>query len=123
LFANNALDSSGYGEGQFFIGAITNVTTDTNGNASFSTVSTTPAGQYITATATDPAGNTSEFSQAVQVIATLPQVDLSITNTDSPDPVTVNNQLTYTLNVQNNPPSPPAVLALQHSERAECSCY
>ena len=34
-----------------------------------------------------------------------PVIDLSITKTDAPDPVTVNNELTYTLTVTNNGPS------------------
>ncbi len=68
LFANSACDPSGFGEGQTFIGS-TIVTTDPSCNASFNV--TLPvsviAGQVITATATDPGGNTSEFSQCVQV--------------------------------------------------------
>jgi hypothetical protein len=45
-----------------FLGA-TNVTTDSSGNASFSvTFNKTISGGFITATATDPAGNTSEIS-------------------------------------------------------------
>jgi len=42
-----------------------NVTTNTNGTASindFVATKTTPVGQSITATATDPAGSTSEFT-------------------------------------------------------------
>lgn len=46
------------------------VTTDSNGDASFaiSLGTGTPAGQYITATATDPDGNTSEFSACQEVV-------------------------------------------------------
>src|ERR1043166_5997877 len=45
-----------------FLGA-TNVTTDSSGNASFSvTFNKTISGGFITATATDPAGSTSEIS-------------------------------------------------------------
>jgi hypothetical protein len=45
------------------------VTTDSNCNAAFtaSLPVAVAAGQFIAATATDPAGNTSEFSQCVQV--------------------------------------------------------
>jgi titin len=67
FFTNPACDSSGYGEGQTFLGQTT-VTTDGSGNAAF--VATLPApsvGQVVTATATDPAGNTSEFSSCVAV--------------------------------------------------------
>jgi CSLREA domain-containing protein len=68
FFSNTACDSSGYGEGQSFLGT-TNVTTNASGNATINVTfaTTVPAGQFITATATDPAGNTSEFSQCIQV--------------------------------------------------------
>jgi hypothetical protein len=67
FFTNPACDSSGYGEGQTFLGQTT-VTTDGSGNAVF--VATLPGpsvSQVVTATATDPAGNTSEFSSCVAV--------------------------------------------------------
>src|SRR5207244_4818019 len=65
FFANDAIDPSGYGEGQTFIG-FKNVTTDANGDASFSASfpQITP-GLRVTTTATDPNGNTSEFSGAI----------------------------------------------------------
>ncbi len=68
FFANAACDPSGNGEGQTFIGS-TIVTTSTDCGATFNiTLSVgVPLGQFITATATDQAGNTSEFSQCVQV--------------------------------------------------------
>ncbi len=68
FFTNAAIDASGYGEGQTYLGYIM-VTTNANGLASYVTTLPTfvPAGQFITATATDPAGNTSEFSAGVQV--------------------------------------------------------
>lgn len=63
FFATGAGDPSGYGEGEFFIGSTT-VTTDGAGNATFSELLSVPVaeGSAISATATDPAGNTSEFS-------------------------------------------------------------
>ena len=62
FFSNDACDSSGYGEGQTHLDQIT-VNTDGSGNASFSLVNAVPAGKFVTTTATDPNGNTSEFSQ------------------------------------------------------------
>ncbi len=73
LFADPTADPSGYGQGQFLIGSIT-VTTDANGNASFTATysPTVPAGWYVSATATDPTGDTSEFAQDVQVTRARP---------------------------------------------------
>lgn len=65
LFASATCDPSGFGEGQSYLG-FTDASTDVPaGNASFGPLSlATPAGQpFITATATDSVGNTSEFSQ------------------------------------------------------------
>jgi hypothetical protein len=65
FFANDAIDPTGYGEGQVFLG-FKNVTTDPSGNIAFNApFPQIGAGQRVTATATDPAGNTSEFSAAI----------------------------------------------------------
>ena len=56
FFANPTADPSGYGQGQTLIGTTT-VTTDTSGNACFAATFTgvaVPAGDAISATATDP---------------------------------------------------------------------
>ena len=68
VFRNGTVDPSGFGEGETFIGSTT-VRTDANGNAIFSIPSSLPlsAGQFIAATATDSAGNTSEFSGSIIV--------------------------------------------------------
>jgi CSLREA domain-containing protein len=60
-------DGSGNGEGKVYLGSTITTTTDGNGDVSFSFVTTAvTAGDYITATATDSAGNTSEFSACLQ---------------------------------------------------------
>ena len=62
FFSNAACDSSGNGEGKTFVGA-GSTTTNASGDGTFSvTVPTVQAGAPMTATATDPGGNTSEFS-------------------------------------------------------------
>jgi hypothetical protein len=63
FFASQIWDTSTFGEGQKYLGSTT-VMTDGAGNATFTaTVSGVPAGwNYFAATATDAAGNTSEFS-------------------------------------------------------------
>ena len=68
LFSNPACNASGYGEGETFLG-FTNVTTDAGGNGAFVVTlnGTIPLGRVVTATATDSAGNTSEFSACVAV--------------------------------------------------------
>ena len=69
FFSNTACDPSGYGEGETYLGS-TEVTTDANGDAIFvaSLAAVVSAGQFITATATDEANNTSEFSQCITAV-------------------------------------------------------
>jgi len=64
FFASATCDASGHGEGQRFFGR-SDVTTNGAGNGVFDLTLPDPAtdpGDLITATATDPGGNTSEFS-------------------------------------------------------------
>ena len=63
FYSNVACDPSGYGEGALFFDN-TSVMTDANGNATinFASAGILPSGRVLTATATDPTGNTSEFS-------------------------------------------------------------
>lgn len=56
-------DPSEYGEGQYYVGSI-NVTTDATGKANFNQSLLNQPGGWMTATATDGLGNTSEFSWA-----------------------------------------------------------
>jgi CSLREA domain-containing protein len=67
FFSNAACDPSGYGEGQSMFSRIT-VTTDTQGHADFTDIAFSTSfigGNIFTLTATDPAGNTSGFSNCV----------------------------------------------------------
>lgn len=66
FFANTVPHPSGFGEGETYLG-FTNVTTELNGAAPFEiTLPGVLAFQpYITATATDPDGNTSMFSRPI----------------------------------------------------------
>jgi CSLREA domain-containing protein len=70
FFSSPSADPTAHGEGQTFLDSIS-VTTDAGGDASFThtVAATVPAGQVVTATATDPSGNTSEFSNTRQVLA------------------------------------------------------
>lgn len=80
FFANPNCDSSGYGEGQIYLGDASVITT-ANCTASFlvKLPVPVPVGYVLTATATDPAGNTSEFSACVPV-SSVPRLNLAITN-------------------------------------------
>ena len=66
FFRNAACDPSGFGEGESYLFA-TSVTTDSSCRAAFDVIIpiTLDPTSVITATATDPAGNTSEFSPCV----------------------------------------------------------
>jgi hypothetical protein len=67
FFSSPSCDASGNGEGETFVGS-TQVTTDAGGIVGFTAnVNATPSGRVITATATDPDGNTSEFSRCIVV--------------------------------------------------------
>jgi hypothetical protein len=74
FYANDADKGSAgsYGQGQYYLG-YANVTTDGTGHASFnvsvSGLAATTPGEWITATATDPDGTTSEFSLDAQAVA------------------------------------------------------
>ena len=93
FYANPVCDSFSFGEGQTYLGSAT-VTTDGACNATIN--ATLPvvvsAGQVITATATDPAGNTSEFSACMQVtLSNAPPDAVNDTATTNEDtPVTIN---------------------------------
>jgi hypothetical protein len=73
FYANTKPDRTGYGQGQTWLGSYT-LTADGTANVSFNAtgLAALPAGQnYVTATATDPAGNTSEFSKNLTVPSNL----------------------------------------------------
>ncbi len=69
FFGSPAGDPSGFGEGRTYLGSGP-VTTDLSGNGTFSvTLPAVAVGSVVTATATSPGGDTSEFSGAVTVTA------------------------------------------------------
>lgn len=69
FFANASQDAPGVAQGQTWLGSYT-VLTDTNGLFTIDQKLNTqvPAGQFITATATDPQGDTSTFSNALPAV-------------------------------------------------------
>jgi hypothetical protein len=68
FFLNDAADPSGFGEGKTFLGALDQRVLG-DGNGDFAVPFQVPAtsSQFISATATDPNDNTSEFSASFQV--------------------------------------------------------
>ena len=73
FYSNPACDTSGNGEGKTYLGSAMVMTAAnciagfTGENAITLANVTVPAGQFVTATATDAAGNTSEFSACITV--------------------------------------------------------
>jgi uncharacterized repeat protein (TIGR01451 family) len=104
FYANTVNNPSGYGEGQTYLGRFS-VTTDASGNTSFTT--TVPyvlaVGQSLCATATDTAGNTSEFSADYTLFGQA--TDLSLSMTGSPNSAIGGGLVAYTLTVKNNGPN------------------
>lgn len=112
-FANAACDSSGYGEGETFLAA-GDVTTDDNGTAPLSLSYTyNNAIQGVTATATDADGNTSEFSNCLNVQQT-GSTDLGVSLTACDYQVQYNcssveteHDIVYNINAYNQGPDSP----------------
>ncbi len=104
FFASSSASLSGFGEGQLLLGSDT-VMTNAAGLANFTypISAATPAGDFISATATDPSGNTSEFAKDTQ---TLGQINLFLTGTSSPSTVLTGNRVTYLLTVHNKGTTP-----------------
>ena len=70
FFASVTGDPTGYGEGERYLGYV-DVTTNGSGNATFSQPlsAVVAVGEVVTSTATDPLGNTSEFSAGIVATA------------------------------------------------------
>ncbi len=107
LFSSTAPDPTLYGQGKTYIGSVT-VTTDVTGNAIFTTtVPSLPAGQsLVTATATDDAGNTSEFSLVVQATVSAAPATTTTTLSTSNECVFLGASVTFTATVTPSGTSP-----------------
>jgi uncharacterized repeat protein (TIGR01451 family) len=106
FFSNDTADPSGYGQAKTFLGELTNVATNSDGLASFTASLPTvlPPGQFVTATATDANGDTSEFSHDIQyVAASTADLKLSISQS-TPNPGLTTEDYSYTVTVTNAGP-------------------
>ena len=71
VYDSPATDISAFGEGEVYRTSTT-VTTDASGNATFSISATFVPGRFVSMTATDPAGSTSEFARSEVVRNVMP---------------------------------------------------
>jgi titin len=75
IFANDAAGPLNHGQGKWLMASLSNIMSDGQGNAMFTTtIASNLLGSYLSATATDAAGNTSEFGADVAVTALAPVV-------------------------------------------------
>ena len=102
LYVSGSCDPSGNGEGETHVGS-TPVTTDAGGIGSFamSLPASPVTGAYLTATATDAGGSTSEFSACLVIP---PAADLRLTKRDFADPVAPGDTMAYGLDLTNDGP-------------------
>ena len=99
LYVNTSCDPTGNGEGETHVGSAP-VTTDAGGIGAFSmSLPVSPvSGTFLTATATDDGGSTSEFSACLEIP---PAADLGLTMRDLADPVAPGDTLVYDLDLTN----------------------
>jgi uncharacterized repeat protein (TIGR01451 family) len=106
FFSNASCNPTGFGQGETFLGT-QQVTTDGNGNVAFTAQLTgisLPAGTAVTATATDPGNNTSEFSKCLSG-GVVQSADLELVKQADKVLLTVGDQVTFTIRLVNNGPS------------------
>lgn len=97
FYASNAADPSGFGEGATYLGTVA-ATTDVAGHATFQVpLPPVAPGHVVTATATSPSGDTSEFSNAVAVTGDpLPVTTTTSTSTTSTSTIATTSTSTPT---------------------------
>jgi CSLREA domain-containing protein len=119
IFVNIQCDSSGSGEGKTFLGS-TSATTDATGNVTFT--ATLPAnaseGLVATATATDPSGNTSEFSACAAVQQVPPTTQPPVANAGSNQTVSAGTLVMLNGSGSSDPNVPPLPLTFLWTQTA-----
>jgi uncharacterized protein DUF11/Calx-beta domain-containing protein/WD40 repeat protein len=114
LFASDACDPSGFGEGQRYLGFTTAIP-DARGNASFTFdfPEALPLPGVVTATATSLQDGTSRFSPCRPVLSQ-ESAGLSVWQTDYPDPASLRMNIMYTVIISNAGPSRATNVVLQN---------
>ncbi|MDB5303303.1 MAG: putative collagen-binding protein, partial [Phycisphaerales bacterium] len=100
-------DSSGYGQGQNWLGSVV-VTPDASGHCIFSATFAAPAGgqAVVSATATDADGNTSEFGKTIDITQAPAPSATTATLSSSLNPSQLGQMVTFTAAVSNNGSGP-----------------
>ncbi len=83
VYLNDSCDSSGHGEGKTYVESFTLTSWGNVVSFDFGLNNVLPLGKFVTMTATDPIGNTSEFSQCVAVTETIFVVNTTATTDDA----------------------------------------
>ena len=122
FYRNSKCDPSKHGEGQQYLGYITS-TTNGNGTVSFMIdvsviVGSLNKGEFITATATDPNGNTSEFSVCV-VVSEPPNPTPTSTFTPGPSPTATETPTPGPSPTATNTPTPGPLSTATHTPDPE----
>src|SRR5262249_47556209 len=101
FYTSPTADPTGFGQGKNYIGSLT-VTVGSSGHATWNVtfLHATSSDQYVTATATDGSGNTSEFSAATSITVTAPTPDATSTSlSSSANPSSFGQSVTFTATV------------------------
>jgi RHS repeat-associated protein len=86
FYSNTDCDSSGHGQGRTWLMSLP-ATTDAGGSMGFSIALPASArNKFIAATATDPDGNSSEFSACLETLVTMPPLTFTVSNTNDNGP-------------------------------------
>ena len=96
FFANPSCDNSGFGEGHTLIGVFF-ITTPGNDHSFNVTFPGSYAGQFISATASEASGDTSEFSACKQVAGSVPTISISNASQGEGNQGNINLDLNVTL--------------------------